>query len=38
MTAARRDEVLRELREIALRVREMQDEARAIAREMRAAS
>ncbi len=35
MTPARRDEWLRELREIALRVREMQGEARAIARGLR---
>ncbi len=32
MTAARRTEVLRELREIALRVREMQGEAAAVRR------
>lgn len=38
MTAARRDEWLRELYAIALRVREMQGEARAIRNELRAAS
>ena len=38
MTAARRDEWLRELYAIAVRVREMQGEARAIARGLRAAS